>query len=136
MPFHNLLPTLTRVPPTKALKQNVQLFTSATCIDKARRKYWKKNVNDTQNKVSLAAEFQLSSRPHNMLRKLALKAHGKIHFVGPKINNTTAGIRRNLDTGYCVQNALVQQVVKNSFLGSSCTEQLRYRIHSPYVNII
>jgi hypothetical protein len=37
-------------------------------------------------KLPPAAEFQLSSRPHNMmLRRLALKAQRKICLVGPEI---------------------------------------------------
>jgi len=57
--------------------------------------------------VSLAAEFQLPSRPHNMmLRRLALRAQRKIRLVDPEINIQLPGFIaiRTLDT---VQNAPV-----------------------------
>lgn len=57
--------------------------------------------------VPLAAEFQLSSRPHNMmLKRLALKSQRKIRLVGPEINIQLPGFIaiRILGT---VQNALV-----------------------------
>jgi hypothetical protein len=60
--------------------------------------------------VPLAAEFQLSSRPHNMmLKRLALKSKRKIRVVGPEINIQLPGFIaiRILDT---VQNELVLKV--------------------------
>jgi hypothetical protein len=85
MSFHDLLPTPTRVPPTITPKQNAQLLTYATRL--AENTATGTSVITRKRKVSLAAEFPLSSRPNNMLlRKLALKAQRKIHLVDPKIN--------------------------------------------------
>jgi hypothetical protein len=73
-------------------------------------------------KVSLAAQLQLSSRPHiMMLKKFVLRFQRKRHHVGSEINRKTAKIHLNVDTGCCVKNALyftirnalVQQTTKN-----------------------
>lgn len=57
--------------------------------------------------VPLAAEFQLSSRPHNMmLRRLVLKAQSKIWLVDPEINIQLLGFIA-IKTLHTVQNALV-----------------------------
>lgn len=88
--------------------------------------------------VPLAAEFQLSSRPHNMmLKRMALKSQRKIRLVGPEINIQLPGFIaiRILDT---VQNALVLQVLTDASVKYVCTEELWYGIcvYSPYVHFI
>jgi len=56
--------------------------------------------------VPLAAEFQLSSSPHLMLRRLTLKAQRKIRLVDPEINTQLPGFIA-IRTLHTVQNALV-----------------------------
>jgi hypothetical protein len=67
-----------------------------------------------------------------MLRRLALKTQ----LVDSALSNTTAGIHRNLDTGYSVWNALygsmrrtlVQKAIKDSFVEIAYREELKYRM--------
>jgi hypothetical protein len=67
-----------------------------------------------------------------MLRRSALKTQ----LVDSAMNNTTAGIHRNVETAYSVRNALngtmisvlVQKAVKVSFVEIACREELKYRM--------
>jgi hypothetical protein len=69
-----------------------------------------------------------------MLRRLALKTQRKTQLVDSAINNTTAGIHRNSETGYNILNAMYR-TMRSALVESACREVLKYRMWSVYVTI-
>jgi ribosomal protein S24E len=82
-----------------------------------------------RRQVSLAAEFEPSSRPHKtMLRKLVLKAQRKIHIVDSEISNMTAYTSTVCEMLYGSMNSTLAQVAVKIYLSRVHARSFRYRM--------
>jgi hypothetical protein len=121
-----LLPTPTkREQLSKIWKQITSALTSATCNDEAHEdngKGMQMIRRRRTTKTSPSAEFNHSSSPQKMiLRKVVPKTQTTTHHVDSAINNTTIGIRRNLERG-TMKSTMAQDAVKDSFAESTLTK--------------